>query len=281
MKKIIIIIVISLITVSIGVYKSLFYNTHNISIRTETLHSNKLDKSLDGTKIVYFTDTHFGKLTNENDIENCVNLINKLDADIVVFGGDLIDNYSSNYITQDQKQALINNFKNIKSSQGKYYILGNHDLENSSSAEEITNILSLADFIPLINTSSKIYNGTKNYFNIIGIDSLLKGNPDFNEAYSEIDTSKYTIAFTHCPDLFKDLPLDKTDYVISGHSHGGQIYIPFVNVLYRASGCKSFFHGKHKKNTTTLDISDGVGLTSYNIRFLTRSEIVLYKLFSE
>ena len=281
MKKIIISILAILCLISIIVYKSVYYNPHNITIRTEELKSNKINSSLNGTKLVYFTDLHFGEFTNQDDTNKCIDLINKLDPDIVVFGGDLIDNYSSSNISQEQIQFLANSLKNITATQGKYYLLGNHDLESAASKEVVESILLAADFFPLVNKNYKIYNKTNSFFNIVGLDSLLKGNPNNEEAFNNIDSSKYTITFTHCPDLFKDLPLDKTDYVISGHSHGGQIYVPLFENLYRASGCKEFFHGKHKKSATTLDISNGVGLTNYSIRFQANAEIILYKLISK
>lgn len=281
MKKIILIIVAVLLVICVGAYKTTSFNPHHITIRTETLSSNKIDSSLNGTRIIYFTDLHFGEYTKEEDVKECINLINKLDPDVVVFGGDLIDNYSQTKITQDQRQFLIKNLKNIKASQAKYYLLGNHDLENETSIEDIQTIFLASDFFPLSNANYKIHNKTNSYFNIVGIDSLIGGNPNITDAYSNIDNSKYTIAFTHCPDLFDDLPLDKTDYVIAGHSHGGQIYIPILNNLYRANGCNKYFHGKHNKNATTLDISNGVGLTSYSIRFQANAEIVFYKLMSK
>ena len=281
MKKIILIILIVLCLIGTVVYKSVYYNPHNLTLRTEEIKSSKIDSSLDGTRLVYFTDLHFGEFTKEDDVNKCVDLINKLDPDVVVFGGDLIDNYSTSNISQEQKQFLANSLKNINATQGKYYLLGNHDLESETSKEEIEIILSAADFFPLVNTNYKIYNKTNSFFNIIGLDSLLKGNPNNEEAYANIDNSAYTITFTHCPDLFNDLPLDKTDYVIAGHSHGGQIYFPLLDNFYRASGCLDYFHGKHNKNATTLDISNGVGLTSYSIRFQANSEIVLYKLSSK
>lgn len=280
MKKIILTIVIAILLISAVVCKAVLYNPHHLTIRTEELKSNKIDPSLNGTKILYFSDLHFGEFTKDEDVIECINTINKLSPDIVIFGGDLIDNYSTTHITQDQRQFLISNLKKIKTTQGKFYILGNHDLENEGSKEDIETILIASDFTSLINTNSRIYNGTNSYINIIGLDSLLKGEPNIENAYKDIDSSTYSITFTHCPDLFDQLPLDKTDYVISGHSHGGQIYIPLINILYRASGCNKYFHGKHTKNATTLDISNGVGLTSYSIRFQANSEIVLYKLKS-
>ena len=280
MKKIITLVIILILLIASVIYKASTYNPFHITIRTEKISSNKISSELDGTKIVYFSDLHFGNYTNQNELNTCVDLINKLDPDVVVFGGDLIDNFSTTNITQEQKQQITNSLKTIKASQGKFYILGNHDLESEKSKEEILNILEYADFSSLINKNIQIHNGSNSFFNIVGLDSLLEGNPNLSDAYSNVDDSRYTLSFVHCPDLFSELPLDKTDYVIAGHSHGGQIYIPLFDNLYRASGCKKYFYGKHNKNATTLDISNGVGITNYCFRLFAPAEIVFYKLSS-
>lgn len=280
MKKIIILISILILLITTIIWKSISYNPHHLTIRTEELKSSKIDQALDGTKLIYFTDLHYGKYTKDEDINNCVDTINKLDADVIVFGGDLIDDYPHTQLTQEQKNFLISKLKSLKASQAKYYILGNHDEFDEQSKEEIETILELGGFVSLVNTNNKIYNETNSYFNIVGVDSYLKGEKDISKAYSGIDPSKYTLTFIHCPDEFDDLPLENTDYVIAGHSHGGQIYIPIFDMLYRSRGCEKYFHGKHNKNATTLDISNGVGLTSYSIRFNASAEIVYYKLKS-
>lgn len=280
MKKIIIVIILVCILIASAVWKSVSYNPHHLTIRSESLKSPKIDSSLNGTSIVYFTDLHYGTYTNDDDLNKCIDTINKLNPDVVVFGGDLIDDYPDSDISQDQIQKLVSKLKSIIASQGKYFILGNDDLYNDECREQISNILSLGGFVSLVNTNYKIYNGTNSYINIVGLDSLLNGNPDISNAFNGLDPLVYTIAFAHCPDLFDEIPLSDCDYVIAGHSHGGQIYIPLFDRLYRAKGSLNYFHGKHKKNTTTLDISNGVGLTSYSIRFNAPAEIVYYKLES-
>lgn len=280
MKKIITLVIIAVVLIACVIWKSISYDTHHITIRSETIKSNKIDTVLNNTSIIYFSDLHFGTYTKENDLDILVETINKLNGDVVIFGGDLIDNYTGSQITQDQKQYLISKLKSINAKQDKYYVLGDHDLYSDETREEINTMLSLAGFTSLVNTNYRIYNKTNSYFNIVGLDSLLKGTPNTTEAYKDIDSSKFTLSFIHCPDLYNELPLESTDYVIAGHSHGGQIYIPLIDNIYRSKGCEKFFHGKHKKNATTLDISNGIGLTNYSIRFNSNAEIVYYKLES-
>lgn len=280
MKKIIIVVGLVVVLIASIIWKSISYNPHHLTIRSEKLISSKIDPSLNGTSIVFFSDLHYGTYTNDNDLNKCINIINKLNPDVVVFGGDLIDNYPDTNITQEQIQKLTTKLKSITASQGKYFILGNDDLYSDDCREEISEILSLGGFVSLVNTSHKIYNGTNSCFTIAGSDSLLNGSPDI-DLFDDLDPLNYNIAFIHCPDLFGEISLSNCDYVIAGHSHGGQVYIPLFDRLYRAKGSLNYFHGKHKKNTTTLDISNGVGLTSYSARFSAPAEIVYYKLESK
>ena len=66
--------------------------------------------------------------------------------------------------------------------------------------------------------------------------------------------------------------------MLSGHSLGGQIYLPIISLFTRNEGCKKYYTGKITKNGKTLDITNGVGRIHNNARFLADSEIVLYRL---
>lgn len=281
MKKILITILMVLVAFSLVIYNSLYINPHDIKIRTEKLISSKISKDFDGTKIVFFSDLHYGHFTKSKDLDKCVDLINKLTPDIVVFGGDFFDYNSLNDLTEQETQYVLKKMKEINATQGKYAIRGNHDLNSEENTQRVEDLLTKAGFVILVNSNAQIYNGSESYINIVGIDSLLQGGPNTEIGYQNIDSSKYTITFSHCPDIFTYIPYDKTDYVIAGHSHGGQIFLPLINIFYRSTGCTKYFHGKYKENNTILDISNGVGLTKYSIRFLADAEIVVYKLQSK
>ena len=85
---------------------------------------------------------------------------------------------------------------------------------------------------------------------------------------------------SHCPDLFDEIKGHNVDYMCAGHSRNGQVYIPLVNFFYRDAGCQKYYRGKSTRNSTTLDISNGLGQRNYNARLNSDPEIVLYK-FSE
>ena len=68
--------------------------------------------------------------------------------------------------------------------------------------------------------------------------------------------------------------------MLSGHSLGGQVYIPLINLFYRPEGAINYYHGKYNNGNTILDITNGIGTINKNIRLFADAEIVTYKLKS-
>lgn len=275
-KKWIITIVIVSLLIGLTVYKVLYVNPHLIKIREETIKSDKLSNTKDGIIIAYFSDTHLNNYTNNDDLLKVVELINSVKPDVVLFGGDLIDNYVLYGLSDSDRAEVIDGLSKINAKLGKYAVLGEHD----SNKTEIEQILNDSDFEVITNTNKQIYYGNSSYFNLVGIDCICSGLPDTSLAYDGVNSEAYTIVLTHAPDIFDDLYLNQTDLVLAGHSHGPQIYVPFFEMFYRIDGAKKYSHGKHTKQGTTLDITNGVGLSENSTRFNSNAEVVFYKLLS-
>lgn len=274
-KQIITLCILFVVAIALILINTFFINPHHLEIRKETILSNKIDENLDGTSIAYFADIHYGLYTNDEDIVKLINKCNLLDADIVLFGGDLIDESIS--ITEDIKTFLINQLSQLKSNYHKYAVLGEEDIV-SSRRNEIINILMDAGFEILNNSNIKIYAKGNSYFNLVGMDSQVSGSIDVNSAFAGIANTNFTLAFTHCPDSYDLIDTNKCDYLLAGHSHGGQVYLPLINLFNRENGYQNYIHGKHKYNQTTLDITNGVGLSEHEARLLSDAEVVFYQL---
>ena len=263
-KKVLKIVIFIVILLTLIIVNSIYFTPHKLTIREETLSSSKIGKSFDDYIIAYFSDVHYGKYTKDEDIEKLVATINSVNPNVVIFGGDLFDDTNS-----INKEFLIEKLKSIKASTKKYAVLGECD------NEETIEILLDSNFNILDNTNETIFND-EDFINVVGI------NNDISESsYEGITANNYTIAVSHCPDSFDKLDLIKTDYVLAGHSHGMQVYIPLINVFYREDGCKKYAKGKHYKEDTTLDITNGVGLKNKSIRLFSDAEVVFYKLKSK
>lgn len=275
LKKIMLILLSLLIVLGVCYINATQFNTKQLKVREEKLTVDSLDNDI---LIAYFTDLHYGNFIDNDYLDKVIEKLNDFNPDIIIFGGDLLDKITDIKISSENRQYLIDSLKSLETTYGKYAVLGNHDLTNSSTKDDVIDILTKAEFKILTNENTTIYTSVNSAINIVGIDSLSGGSPDPETAFNGINTNNYTFVITHCPDTFVDIQNYNFDYMLAGHSHGGQIYIPLVSYFTRVKGCEKYFRGKYKTDNKILDISNGVGRTRYNARFMADSEIVLYRL---
>lgn len=234
-----------------------------LSIKNIKINSEKLDNNI---KIVFFSDTHIGKLSPDENIDKIVSKINEVNADIVIFGGDLIDKY---HIDKPNTENISNSFKNINAKYGKYAVWGNHDY-GGGAHRVYKEILEDSGFQVLKNQF--IYIDELN-INIIGIDDYLFGNPKLLPEHKK--SGAYNILISHAPDAVDDIDLEDIDYILSGHSHGGQVYIPILSNYIVPPGAKNYLKGEYiLSEISTLFVSSGIGMTQLPLRFLNKPEII-------
>lgn len=267
-KKIFIILSVFILSILLTYYNATSINTKQINVRKETLESTKIDSDLDGLLIVYFSDLYYGEYINEQFLENLISKINIFKPDIIIFGGDLIKQNTN-------QELLTSSLSSLQAKHGKYAVLGDND---NLLAQEILNN---SGFDIIDNDHRTISVDKNSYFSIIGSQPMINGKPDLAKSFSGINTNYYTIFTSHCPDLFDDAIDYPFDIMLSGHSLGGQIYVPIIEIFYRNEGCQKYHHGKITKNSKTLDITNGLGRIDHDARLLADAEIVLYTLKSK
>src|SRR5574344_1366870 len=121
LKKIIITILIILIL--LGIYM-VFIGTHGFIVKEYAVYSDSLPDSFNGFKIVHLSDIHYGSMSKEKLI-SIVNEVNNIKPDMIVFTGDLYDEYS--VLTDDNKSDLKEVLNKLEANFGKFAISGNHD----------------------------------------------------------------------------------------------------------------------------------------------------------
>ena len=262
-KKIIVIVTSLIIVIAACIINATIFNTKQLQTRQVILKSEKINEESSDLLIAYFSDLHYGTYIDNNFLENVINKINDYKPDVIIFGGDLLDN-----INEENKVYLTDVLKTLDAEYGKYAILSDQDKLNKT---DITKILIDANFKTINDTNASI-NINKSTINIVGVDT------NFVEAFHGINSNNYTLVVGHYPDLFDDIIDYDFDYMLAGHSHGGQVYIPLINYFFRKEGCQKYYHGKYQEDNKTLDITNGVGRTDSNARFLADAEIVLYRL---
>lgn len=233
----------------------------------------KTQKPIKPCRVVFFTDTHFGKYYDVAHAKKLVEKINATKPDIVIFGGDLIDNYARDRDNMDW-QYLKAELQKIDVKIGKYAVWGNHDY--GGGAKRIyEDFITSCGFKLLNNESVELENyGIK----LFGYDDYLMGWSD--PSLYKIESDLFNIIIAHEPIVSQFIESKSDNFLLSGHTHGGQVTIPFITHKFLPEGSGQFTQGLYTAKEIHTDVSlkmytsSGIGMTRYPLRFLNIPEII-------
>lgn len=242
-----------------------YVGNKGIIVREYAIEDEKLPVIFNGLKIVQFSDVHYNVYSSLSKLEKIVEMINNTNPDIVVFTGDLVDNDYS--ITIEDEEKLMNIFKKINSTIGKYAIYGEED------SEIFKEIFNNSDFIILDNEVVKIYKDNSS------VDLIAFNSNSINFELENRNPENYAISLVHKPD-YSDEIIERfnPNIILSGHSHNGQVILPFIGPLMKKEGSKKYILNSYKIKDTYLYISGGIGNTKYNFRLFNNPSINFYRL---
>lgn len=271
-KVILIIIVISLIFY----FYTTYISSKIITVKEERIINEKIPESFNGLKIIQISDIHYGTTIFKDDIANLVKLINERNPDLVIFTGDLIN--KDYKLHEKEKEDLIKQLKNIKSTLGKYAIYGEEDKKYFDS------IMTQSQFIILDNSYDLIYKNSNTPILIVGINT---NNTDLEKSYAYFkepthNSNIYTISLLHKPDEIDSL-IEKhnSDLILAGHSHNGQIRIPKIGGIIKKDGAKKYINAYYKINNSEIYISSGIGTNELGFRLFCRPSINFFRISSK
>lgn len=250
-----------------------------IDIQEQNIKHPLIPNSFDGIKMIQFSDTHLGFQYSLHQFNQLVEKINSLKPDIILFTGDLMD--EPNQYTEINK--LIPILKNLHAPLGKYCIFGNHD-HGGYGSEIYRNIMETTNFTVLLNNSApvKLKDGSKIY--LLGIDDAMLGHPNLPLTLKNVPANTFKILLSHAPDLAETAARYPIQWQLSGHSHGGQIKIPFLGALVTPPFAQIYPEGLYsigENNPLSLYVNRGIGTTRLPFRFLSKPELTVFTLKSE
>ncbi len=267
-------ILIILIIFSILLYIWMHYiETKIITVKDFILTNEKIPESFNGFTIVHFSDIHFGRTTNEKEVNKVVEKINEIKPDIVLFSGDLFDPYIN--LSDNNIEFLKNAFENIHANLKKYAVYGDYDFINKEKYEEI---LKYANF-EILNGENKAiyYNGNEPIY-LSGISSITKNTPDYSKAFSK-EKDGLQLFLSHEPGVIIDIK-NNTDFIFSGHTLGGLIHIPFIGGIKKQQNSLHYERGKYLEGNTTIFVNNGIGTEDFSLRLFNLPTIYCYRFKS-
>ncbi|MHA6534663.1 metallophosphoesterase [Paenibacillus sp. BAC0078] len=229
-----------------------------------------LPSAFAGSRLVHFSDVHLGFNKDAKDLSRLVAHIKEAKPDIICFTGDIVDSFAEDL--EDSVAILAE----LSAPLGKYAILGNHDYKNT---ELLTRLLTSAGFRVLRNQSYLIKQGGATLA-VAGLDDLLHGKPDPQAALQGVPEGTFTLLMMHEPDYADIAEAYPFHLQLSGHSHGGQIRLPFVGAAYTPYGSEKYISGLYytEKKAMPVYVNRGFGETVMPFRFLCRPELTIMTL---
>lgn len=251
-----------------------FIATSGLKVKEYKIVNSNITENYHGLKIVHFSDIHYKSTIDYKDLKEIVDKINYIKPDIVVFTGDIFDSHID--YTENDVKNITDLFGEIKASYKKYAINGNHD-----SMPLWKSVINNSNFIDLNDNYELIYMNNQRPILIAGISS---GTSNINQKLSKINqylisdkaNQIYSILLMHEPDNINYTT--DFDLVLAGHSHNGQIRLPFIGAIKTPIGSKQYYDEYYKVNNTDLYISSGLGSSILNLRLMNKPSINLYRL---
>ncbi len=266
-KKIVKMIVISFIIIFLLTF---FYITNigttSLIVNEEAIVNSKLPESFNGIKVIQFGDLHYN---NNNLLKDVVDAIIKRNPDLIIFTGDLLGNET---LTPKNRKKLVKELKRLNSTLGKYAVLGESDNSDAIS------ILVDCGFKVLDDSNEFIYNESNNPIMLVGLNT----NNDvinYDKAFTNYNPNIYTITIFHKPDYIDNFIKNyKIDLALAGHSHLGEIRIPYLFNLASKDKASKYINSYYEINNTKFYITSGIGTDTYDIRINARPSINFFRL---
>ncbi len=261
----------------------------NYRIMRERIRFDHLPKSFKGLKIVQISDMHLGSFNKKFDqIAKAVELINEQEPDLILFTGDLVNNFA------EETDGWAPVLDKMKAKIGKYSVLGNHDYgdysEWKSAAEKEKNLEAIKKFhkkmgFRLLLNESETFGINGEEIALVGVENW--GKPpfpqhgDLKKACANTNQQPFRILMSHDPSHWDAEVLTSTtiDLTFAGHTHGMQFGIERAGIKWSPIQYKyPRWGGLYREGDQYLYVNRGFGYIGFPGRIGMPPEITVVEL---
>jgi len=231
----------------------------------------KLPRELDGFTIAQLSDLHLDLVHGKNWLASVVERTNALEPDLIAITGDLAEGSVTQFAGE------VEPLRDLSAPHGIFFVTGNHEYFH-----DLPGWLGLlSGFGVRVLRNERVFIGGGNGgFDLAGVDDHDGGRiapghgPDLPKALQDRDASHPVVLLAHQPRIIDDAVRHGVDLVLSGHTHGGQIW-PFSYLVYLQ---QPYVKGLKERDGTKLYLSSGTGFWGPPMRLGTTAEITLITL---
>lgn len=253
-----------------------YFESYRLQVKKIEIPLRRLPHQFDGFTIVQLSDFHYEEEFSAIPIRRSIDLVNSLHPDLAVFTGDFVTVPMFRFGRHAARVAANAVFpcakilSGIRTGLGSFAILGNHDAYSNPAL--VISGLRAHGISVLKNTCVPIERGGARFW-LAGVDDALEGQPDLGAAIEKIPRGETIILLAHEPDFADEAALRPVDLQLSGHSHGGQIWVPGLGAPWLPSLARNYPRGFYKIENMILYTNIGIGTIRAPIRINCVPEI--------
>ena len=246
-------------------YYSAVFEPADLEVVRKTISIRNLPARLDGMRAVQISDLH---LTKTGALHTrMAEQVMALKPDVIFVTGDLVDTKTA---VGDIKDLL----GYLDAPLGVWAVPGNWD-HTAEAIDDLKSALTSVKVNFLINQSQALEDGLW----IVGVDDPASGHDQLDEAVKDVPGGVRRLLLAHSPDIVPNLGGQTFDLILAGHTHGGQINLPFLNGTWLKDGPTSkYIQGIYQVSGSPLYVNRGIGMTTLPIRIQCRPEITHFTL---
>jgi len=275
-----------------GMLMGMFKWVYDFNIVKKKIHLSRLPDEFDGFKIAQISDLHLGTWASKKPLDEAIRHINELEADVVLFTGDLV-----NYATREAFK-FEDSLKKIKAPLGVFATLGNHDYGNyvnwPTKAAKKENMDQLFAFYKrldwkLLNNRHIKFEKNAKQIALVGVENWgaharFPKRGDLKKAVAGLDPNIFKLLMSHDPSHWDHVVLPEDfdiDLTLSGHTHGFQFGIETKD--FKWSPAQYLYkewagHYTNKASGRQIYVNRGLGSIGYPGRIGILPEITLIEL---
>ena len=232
---------------------------------------------LDGFTVALLSDFHYDPYFSVHPLRSAISMVNGLRPDLVALAGDFVsvpwfgDAAAGAAAAEPCAQLL----RKMQAPHGLWAVMGNHDV--FSDPNRVTSALRAVGIQVLSNQSLPIERDESRFW-LSGVDDVMGGAAELDATLHNVPADEATILLAHEPDYADQVARYPVDLQLSGHSHGGQVRVPFVRPLYLPELARKYIWGLYKIGGLTLYTNPGLGTVGVPVRMNCPPEITMLTL---
>jgi len=229
---------------------------------------------LQGFTIALLSDFHYDPYFSSHPLKASIAMTRDLHPDLIALTGDFVSAplLGTRASGADHAEPCAQLLKQLHAPHGVWAVLGNHDV--LVDPERVSNALTDQGIRVLTNKSIPIEKDGERFW-LSGVDDVLLGAPDLDATLLKVPAEEAVVLMAHEPDFADYVAAYSVDLQLSGHTHGGQVRIPFMTPLFLPDLARKYVRGLFHIRDLTLYTNVGIGTVKIPVRFNCPPEITL------